>query len=391
MKSAYNETGLYNLAVLKECKRWVKQHFIQEDQYQKIKEVYPSPFYHPNFLIRILLFVAALLALSGATGLFSLFILALFESSEVLISIACLFYGIVSFIFLEKLFIENNHHYKSGVNEALIYHACGFTIGGIMGIFDFNEHVGLFTFFIVLTFAAVRYLDLVCTIGATLSFAGILFYEFYNIGGIFQQIIPFVFILCFTPLYFYIKQLKKRNELKFWSTNLLIVEAMSLLFIYTAGNYLVVRELSIELMDMYLEEGADIPFAFLFYALTVLIPIGYLYFGIKNKDLVLLRVSLLVLAFSVFTFKYYFSLGHPEITFTLAGIILLTISILILNYLKSPKHGFTRENILTEKWGNMNAEAFIISQTMGGNQVTVKEEFKGGGGGFGGGGASGGY
>jgi len=36
-------------------------------------------------------------------------------------------------------------------------------------------------------------------------------------------------------------------------------------------------------------------------------------------------------------------------------------------------------------------EAFIISQTMGGNQVTVKEQFKGGGGSFGGGGATGGY
>ncbi len=64
---------------------------------------------------------------------------------------------------------------------------------------------------------------------------------------------------------------------------------------------------------------------------------------------------------------------------------------LLLNYLKTSKHGYTRENLLTEKWANMNAEAFIISQTMGGNQVTVKEEFKGGGGGFGGGGASGSY
>lgn len=390
MKSAYNESGLYNLAVLKECKRWVKQHFIEEEQYQKIKEAYKSPFFNPNFIIRILLFIASLFALSGVTGVLSLIILA-FDESDRFLSFACLFYGIGSFIFLEKIFIETNHHYKSGVNEALLYHACGFTIGGIMGASDFNEHVGLFTCFIVLTFASIRYLDLVCTIGATLSFAGILFYEFYNIGGIFQQIIPFVFILCFTPLYFYINQLKKKTELKFWSTNLLIVEAMSLLFIYAAGNYLVVRELSTELMDLYLEEGSDIPFAFLFYGLTVLIPIAYLYFGIKNKDLVLLRVSLLVLAFSVFTFKYYFSLGHPEITFTLAGIILLAISILLLNYLKTPKHGFTRENILTEKWGNMNAEAFIISQTMGGNQVTVKEEFKGGGGGFGGGGATGGY
>ena len=105
----------------------------------------------------------------------------------------------------------------------------------------------------------------------------------------------------------------------------------------------------------------------------------------------MLRVSLVVLAFSVFTFKYYFSLGHPEITFTLAGTILLSITILLLNYLKIIRNGFTRENILAEKWANLNAEGFIISQTMGGNQVTVKEQFKGGGGSFGGGGASSGF
>jgi uncharacterized membrane protein YgcG len=169
------------------------------------------------------------------------------------------------------------------------------------------------------------------------------------------------------------------------------VEALSLLLIYAAGNYLVVRELSIELMDLFLEEGNDIPFAYIFYALTVLIPIGYLYFGIKHKDIVLLRVSLLVLAFSVFTFKYYYGFGHPEITLTVAGIVLLVITILLLNYLKTIRYGFTRENILGEKWANVNAEAFIISQTMGGNQVTTPEQFKGGGGGFGGGGATGSF
>lgn len=390
MKSAYNETGLYNLAVLKECKRWVNQHFIEPDQYQKIKETYTSPFYHPNFIIRVLLFVATVLALSGVTGVLSLLALGI-DEGDVFLSFACIFYGVGSFFFLEKIFIKNNHHYKSGVNEALIYHSCGFTVGGIMGVFDFDAHVGLFACLIILSFAAIRYLDLVCTIAATLSFAGILFYEFYNIGGIFQQIIPFVFIIFFTPIYFFIKRIKKKSELKFWSTNLLIVEALSLLFIYVAGNYLVVRELSIEMMDLYLEEGADIPYAFIFYALTVLIPLAYLYFGIKNRDLVLIRVSLIVIAFSAFTFKYYYSLGHPEITSTIAGLFLLAISILLLNYLKTSKHGYTRENLLTEKWANMNAEAFIISQTMGGNQVTVKEEFKGGGGGFGGGGASGSY
>lgn len=387
MKSAYNETGLYNLAVLKESKRWLKQGLIENEQFRKIGEAYKSPFYHPNFLIRILLFVATLLALSGVTGLFTLFLLELGEST---LSAGCIFYGIASFVTLENAFIKSNH-YKSGVTEALLYHACGFTIGGIMGIFDFNEHVGLFTCFIVLSFAAIRYLDLVCTILAVCSFAGILFYEFYNVGGIFQQIIPFVFIASFIPVCLFSRKLKKQERYKFFVNNLLIVESLSLLLIYAAGNYLVVRELSIGLMGLTLEQGDDIPFAFLFYILTVFIPAGYLYFGIKNKDVVLLRVSLFVLAFSVFTFKYYFSLGHPEITLTIAGLLLLAISIILLNYLKMMRSGFTRENILTEKWGNVNAEAFIISQTMGGNQATANDSFKGGGGSFGGGGASGGY
>ena len=151
---------------------------------------------------------------------------------------------------------------------------------------------------------------------------------------------------------------------------------------------MVVRELSVNMMSLEIEEGRDIPFAFIFYALTILIPMAYLYFGIKNRNIVLLRVSLIVLAYSVFTFKYYFSLGHPEISLTLAGLFLLGITIALMRYLKTMHNGFTRENILSEKWGSMNVEALIISQTMGGNQPTVEHQDMPGGGASGGGGAS---
>lgn len=145
------------------------------------------------------------------------------------------------------------------------------------------------------------------------------------------------------------------------------------------------RELSVELLNLDLQAGQDIPLAFVFYGLTVLIPILYLYFGLKNKDLVLLRVSLAVLAFSVFTFKYYFSLGHHEITLTVGGLIMLGISALLLRWLKTPKHGYTRENILNEKWANSNAQAFILSQTLGAAKAPEVHQF--GGGESGGGGA----
>ena len=112
-------------------------------------------------------------------------------------------------------------------------------------------------------------------------------------------------------------------------------------------------------------------------------------FGIKNKDFVLIRVSLVVLAFSVFTLKYYSGFENLEITLTVLGLILVSVSLALLNYLKGIKHGYTRENLLSEKWSSVNAEAFVISQTMGGNLVNA--DFKGDGGDFGGGGASGSF
>ncbi|HCM76466.1 MAG TPA: hypothetical protein DIS90_08785, partial [Cytophagales bacterium] len=99
----------------------------------------------------------------------------------------------------------------------------------------------------------------------------------------------------------------------------------------------------------------------------------------------------LVLAFSVFTFKYYYGFDHPEIILTISGIILLAIALLLFNYLKVIRNGFTRENLISEKWTNMNAEAFVISQTLGGNQVKVDGSFQGKGGSFGGGGSSGSF
>jgi hypothetical protein len=384
MKSAYNHDWVYNLAVIKEVKRWWKHDFITKDQFVAISEAFKIPLYHPNLMIRILLFIATLFALSGVSGFFFLIFA---DAGERALAIASIFYGLASFFALEKFFIENNH-YKSGVTEALLYHACGFTIGGVAVLTGMDSQgLVLIISLGVLSFAAIRYLDLICTMCATLTLAGIAFYECFMASGIFKQIIPFVIIILFALIYWLVLNLRARKELKVWQYNLIVIESLSLLLIYLGGNYFVVRELSVSMMDLDIPENGDIPFAFIFYFLTAAMPIIYLFFAIRNKNVVLLRVSLAVIALSAFTFKYYFSLGHPEITLTVAGALLLIITLALMNYLKVSRGGFTRENLLSEKWGSMNVEAFVISQTMGGNQVT--QTFKGGGGTFGGGGASG--
>lgn len=388
MRSAYNETWIQNLAVIKEAKSLYKNNWITESQNSSIAEVYASPVYHPNFIIRILLFIATLFGLSGVTGLFALMVMSAGES---FIALGCIFYGVLSLVFLEITFIRNKHHYKSGVNEALLYHSCGFTIGGIIFLLDLNPVPALIVCFVIISMAGYRYLDLLSTIAAALLFAYILFIQLYEWGGVYQQIIPFAFIGCFSAIYFMTKVIKKKPNVQIWYNNLLILESFSLVIICLAGNYLVVRELTVNMMNLSLADGEDIPFAFLFYSLTILIPFVYLYYGILKKDVVLLRTSLMMLALSVFTFNYYYGITLPEIALTIGGAILLTISLILFNYLKSIRNGYTRENLMSEKWANMNVEAFVISQTLGGNQMKLDESFQGKGGEFGGGGSTGSF
>jgi hypothetical protein len=368
---------------VKEAKQWMVSGLISKEQLEKITEQHPSSFYHPNFIIRILLLLATFIVLGAITGLLILAV----GAPEAALAILSILYGLISLAVLDRVFIASKNHFKSGITEAILYHSILFIMMGCIDFFEDSPAPYAVVLCVVFTFTAYRYLDLISTAGALGAFAWLVFYLLYQAGGAMQQIIPIVFIVLFTPLFFVFRKLRRNPEAEPWDACLIVAESVCLLFIYAAGNYLVVRELSTELMNLELQPGQDIPLAFVFYGLTVIIPALYLFFGIRNKDLVLIRVSLVVLAFSVFTFKYYFSLGHHEITLTVGGIILLLISVSLLRWLKTPKNGYTRENILNEKWANSNVQAFIVSQTLG---VSSKPEHQPDwGGGESGGGGSG--
>ncbi len=146
MSGAYNTPRVYHLPVIQETKRWAKHHFITSEQFTKISEEYKTPLYHPNLIIRILLFIATLFALSGMSGILGLMFA---QTGETVIYSGCMVYGIGSFVALEKMFIANNH-FKSGVTEAVMYHACAFTTGGVCGLTNFNSpQVILLTCFLV--------------------------------------------------------------------------------------------------------------------------------------------------------------------------------------------------------------------------------------------------
>ena len=97
MKIAYNEIWVYNLAVLKETKRWFKHGLVSAEQSEGIKAAYQTSLFNPNLMIRILLFVASMLGLAGVSGILTLMII---DGSKDAIPWLCIFYGLGSLLFL---------------------------------------------------------------------------------------------------------------------------------------------------------------------------------------------------------------------------------------------------------------------------------------------------
>lgn len=386
MSCIYNTTELFNLQAVKEATHWYSQKFISGEQLAAIRAKYPSKLYHPNLAIRILLFIISSIAISGGTGLFFLMFNAVSES---VIGVLSLLLGAGMLFFVRVIFVENSHHFRSGVVEAGAYCACGFIVGGLGLITDGNEHTVFLAAMAVCAYMSYRFLDLICHAIGILVLAGFIFYEAYQLGGVFRQIIPFLIIIAFSATYFLARALKKKENLSLWLDNLRLTEMISLMLVYTGGNYLVVRECSIEMLGMNLQPGEDIPFAVVFYAFTAGMPLLIIYRGIKLGSIMLIRIGVIMFALSVMTFRYYFSIAPPEVALTIAGMAILGLALWLFDFLKTPRGVFTRDKLLSRQFISSNVAAFAVSQTMGGNVVKQDDSFKGGGGSFGGGGASG--
>lgn len=382
MKSAYDTDQVHRLTVLRECRQWMEHNFLRKEQLEKIEKEFSCRLYHPNFLIRLVLFVATALGLVGLAGLGVLMVKGVGNDA---LRVLAVIYGVISFIGLDNWLIKKDH-YKSGVTEAVMLQGCVCILGAVI---DESELTFRVLAFLVFGYTAFRYLDWISTLLSFGFFASVLFSLLMEFGHAGQALMPFFFMVAFGAFYFSVLKIKGRPTASPWHNNLWLLEVASLVIIYLSGNYYVVRELSIDISGLPLQAGENIPFAYFFYLFTAVLPIIYVATGIVRRNSTLIRVGALCVILSVLTFKYYFSIAPPEITLTVAGALVILLAASLLHYLRVMRHGITRENILGEKWAGASVEGFLISQTMGGNEAKPNNHFEGGGGSFGGGGATG--
>jgi len=383
---AYKKSDLEALADLQLAKTLKKDGMLAEDADLRKLEL-ASTLYNPGHLMRILLFVVGNFGLSGATGMVFFIVQdAISEAWQVLF----LLVGAALLFAHEAVIVRSMKHFKTGLSDVVLL--TGLLMLGI-GINGENERHLWLSFLVMAVFcavAAIRYVNnLLVAVALCLVVAAFLHLAERN-GALFISLLPFIVMLFFTSCFVLSLKLEKNPALHIWENQINTMQAVSLLLVYLGGNYLVVRELGQSINNTFVQQETEIPFAWIFYFLTAAIPLLYLSMGIKWRNRIFIWVGLAAAGFSVFTFKFYFSLGHPEITITVAGIILLAIAAVALNYLETPKEGITRQRLTAANLNFFTAEGILISQTMGTMaQPHQAELFKGGS--FGGGGASGNF
>ncbi len=394
---AYSKEELDNKEIMKQTLIWFNNKFIQKSTFDTITHNHPTTLYSPNFFIRIGLFIFTCLSASAGNSLI-LLVTGFFDSSMSSFSIRFIIHGLLMYGLLEIL-IKEKKLYRAGIDDALLYLAIGTILTGLFNLFYTYEMTGensllLFCFLAlpIFTFCAIRFIDMLFASLSFISLFSIVFVLIGKTGASSKFTLPFIIMISAGCLYFVAQKISKNESFRFWKNNLDVIEILSLILVYLAGNYFVIRTLSEELFHLRLQEGEDIPLAFLFYTYTVAVPILYIYYGLKNKVKIPIYVGLLAIALAVFTFKYYYSLGHHEISLTVGGILLILTAWLSIRYLKTPKHGITfAEDKDDNPSGILDAEALIIAQTFPNTTTQSEIGVSMGEGKFGGGGSDGNF
>lgn len=386
----YNKSWLANLLIRERVNKDLEAGNLNREEHKQVEAAYPVGFYTPNIFVRVGLFILTTIIISFAGGLFALFVS---EIRAVAPEIWLLIAGIACYFSLE-IIVKKNHHFRSGVDDALLWLSGGMVFGALNLItaplfFGYSDEIQIMFnagflfgigFYLSIRFAD-RLMATLCLL-SILAFFGLFWISTVTFG---TATLPFLMMILSATCYFLSRSEMGRVRALYYQDCLQFVQVASLLVLYLSGNYYVVQQLGNQLLA---KNGAyQVPMPYIFWIWTFLSPFVYLIFGVKRKDRVLLRGGLILLAAAGFTFRNYYHVMPVEATLVIIGLLILAAAYVIIRYLKTPKNGITYDD-LNERGlaGHLKIESLIVSEMPTGTSLPEQSRF--GGGSFGGGGSS---
>lgn len=385
----FNKQLLDNEALNDEADTLYKGGFISKEQKKLIEKKLPVLKSQHNILVRLGFFLLGSFLYSSICGTISLLGLS---GENAFFEICCYLFAVVGFVGAELLAKQNYHNH--GLDDAFILGAL-LNLGIAVGITTDGYEIVIALFLAAGSmFMFLRYLYLWAMLVFCLAVSALLFFGMFEFGQIGKAILPFVTMIFAAVFYFFTKEKIKRLKVIYYYNGLLLANSFCLIMFYFSCNYLIVRELSVELLGTDVKPGSDIPFAYFFYAFTLIVPLIYLTQALKTKDRIMLWISFLAITFSIYTVRFYYSVLPIEVALTFGGIILFGIAYFSIKNLKEKESGLTfRPDRINHSEALLNAEALIVASAFG-MKPEVKPEtspMEFGGGGFSGGGSEGNF
>lgn len=362
---AFNKGLLENTFLVYEAEALQKAGFINKKQTAFIENQLPGYSSKSNVLVRVGMFILGCFLFSSCCGFFAL-ITTLGGNHHY--AWTFFVYAIFGFLGLEFM-IRKMKYYANGLDDAFLVCAqlCAMVFIGFL-IDDLDMLSPLFLAISTTgILCCIRYVDrfsaLIACFGATAFIVNI----FLEMGSPGKSLLPFILMLVAFGLYRLQLWLKKSKDGEsFYKKSLQVTYAYALILFYLSGNYLVVREATEELLHVYIEPGNDISLAFLFYGLTFLTPLVYLYFAFVKKDRLLLWIGMLAFGFSVFTIRYYYSVLPLEMALLLGGALLFGFAFFSMRKWRGLTNGVTFEpDRFISSDELLNAQSLALIQNYG--------------------------
>jgi hypothetical protein len=376
---AYDTDDLDRQIIADKADLWHAKGALPTETWERIRANYTTAFHTPNIFIRIGGFIFCCFVVMSFGAL--IFQFSMGATSENSYTALLFFIGILCIVALE--FIIKQNHYRSGIDDALLYAGLWSLIASMMTFLRLNiDDLPFFlTFLPLIAFAAMRYTDKLLTAIAYGFVVAVVVHATIKFPTIAPYILSFVVSFTAIALYFLSVNAQKKLAMRFWKAQLDLVEGMSLVLFYASCNYYVLQKVN---QDYF--QNPNVGLAPLFWFLTFAIPIFYIYQGLKQKNRLILSVGILGIAAGVATFRVYFHVMPMEIAAILAGSVLLAFAYFSMRYLKQNKTPFTYDED-SDKPFYAQAESIIIAQSLGNQSPQTDGNPNFGGGDFGGGGA----
>ena len=387
MMEAYKQELLLNTLVAEKSEELYDGNFISIEQLQNINRTLPKLVGSRNLIIRIFFFFLGAFLYASICGMISLLFLSSWDDSTIW-NLAPFLFASVGIAALEIVITKNLKFYKNGIDDAFVLGVI-LAFGVAFGLqSEFQSWVVSFSVCVTAALCYFRYLNLPALLVSAIAFVATIAFvliEHFIYGS---AILPILLAIISALVYQLISKNVNQVEKPQYFQGLKFTKYFSAIVFYLSLNYAVITELSAVLMPNLVANTFSTILSYLFIILTALLPILYIYKGVKDKDKPLFVIGLLAVAASYATLRYYIQFMSVEVEMILGGVLIFFASYFVMRRIKNNLQGVT---FLPDRLATNNAAQLEIlasvAQYSKNTTATESSPMEFGGGGFSGGGA----